>query len=106
MSAFFVFMIAVIVQLFKTLYIFMFTNHSDTQHTGSNMNGTPYTLRASLLTQAQEILTHKYHQEYEKIRYLCDRDAVDLKVTVWPTPPSTEDIVLEAEKLYKFVQTK
>ena len=84
----------------------MFTKNSSTQHTGNDMNGTPYALRAGLLGQAEKILTHRYHQEYERIRYLCDRDAVDLKATVWPVPPSTEDIILEAEKLYKFVQTK
>ena len=70
------------------------------------MSSTPYTLRAGLLNQAEKILTHKYHQEYEKIRYLCDRDPSFLKIAVWPKPPSTEEIILEAEKLYKFVQTK
>lgn len=70
------------------------------------MNGTPYALRAGLLSQAEKILTHKYHQEYDKIRYLCDRDPELLKTATWPTPPSTEDIIAEAEKLYKFVQTK
>ncbi len=67
---------------------------------------TPYALRAGLLSQAEKILTHRYHQEYEKIRYLCDRDMVNLKTVLWPEPPSTEDIITEAEKLYKFVQTK
>lgn len=70
------------------------------------MNETPYALRAGLLSQAEKILTHIYHQEYEKIRYICDRDSNFLKTTVWPTPPTTEEIILEAEKLYKFVQTK
>lgn len=70
------------------------------------MSATPYALRAGLLSQAEKILTHKYHQEYEKIRYLCDRDPSLLKTATWPDPPTTEEIISEAEKLYKFVQTK
>ena len=70
------------------------------------MNGTPYALRAGLLKQSEQILTHRYHTEYDRIRYLCDRDAVDFKTITWPVPPTTEDIIIEAEKLYKFVQTK
>ena len=65
-----------------------------------------YTIRAGLLSQAEGILNHHYHIEYERVRYLCDRDLVDPKTVTWPTPPTTEDILAEAEKLYKFVQTK
>ena len=77
-----------------------------THHTGAKTSGTPYTLRAGLLSQAEKILTDRYHTEYEKIRYLCDRDMIDPKTVTWPTSPSTEDIIAEAEKLYRFVQTK
>jgi hypothetical protein len=66
----------------------------------------PYSIRAGLLSQAQEILQRQYHQEYERVRYLCDRDLVDPKTVVWPKMPTTEQILAEAEKLYKFVQTK
>ena len=66
----------------------------------------PFSLRAGLLTQAEGILEKGYHQAYEKLRYLCDRDMVNPKTVTWPDPPSTEDIIAEAEKLYKFVQTK
>ena len=65
-----------------------------------------YTIRAGLLSQAEGILMGNYHNEYERLRYLCDRDLVDPKTVTWPTPPTTEDILTEAEKLYKFVQTK
>ena len=65
-----------------------------------------YTIRAGLLSQAEGILMGNYHNEYERLRYLCDRDLVDPKTITWPTPPTTEDILVEAEKLYKFVQTK
>ena len=70
------------------------------------MSANPYSLRAGLLSQAEGILTNRYHQEYEKIRYLCDRQFVDLKTVTWPTPPTSDEIIAEAEKLYKFVQTK
>tara|TARA_Y100000593_G_C4267140_1_gene315383 strand:- start:1017 stop:1229 length:213 start_codon:yes stop_codon:yes gene_type:complete len=70
------------------------------------MSGTPYTLRAGLLSQAEKILAQKYHQKYDRIRYMCDRDLIDPKTVTWPDPPTTEEIILEAEKLYRFVQTK
>jgi len=85
------------------VHIAQFTHYI---HTGGNMSGNPYALRADLLNQAQGILLNQYHQEYEKIRYLCDRNLIDIKTVTWPTPPTTEDIVVEADKLYKFVQTK
>ena len=70
------------------------------------MSGNPYDLRAGLLGQAQAILQNQYHQEYERLRYLCDRDLLDLKTVTWPTMPTSDEIIAEAEKLYKFVQTK
>ena len=66
----------------------------------------PFSLRAGLLTQAEGILHARYQQSYERLRYLCDRDMVNPKTVTWPDPPKTEDIIAEAEKLYKFVQTK
>ena len=70
------------------------------------MSGNPYSLRAGLLSQAQDILSRQYHHEYERIRYLCDRDLLDATTITWPSMPTTEDIIAEADKLYKFVQTK
>lgn len=66
----------------------------------------PYNIRAGLLSQAQDILINQYHQENERLRYLCDRDLIDPKTVEWPKMPTTEQILAEAEKLYKFVQTK
>ena len=66
----------------------------------------PFELKAGLLGQAEGILQTRYNQAYERLRYLCDRDMVNPKTVVWPDPPSTENIIAEAEKLYKFVQTK
>ena len=66
----------------------------------------PYHLRAELLKQAEAILSQRYAQEYERLRYLCDRDMVNPKTVTWPTTPMAEDIIAEAAKLYKFVLTK
>jgi len=70
------------------------------------MSGNPYDLRAGLLGQAQGILHNQYQQEYERIRYLCDRDLLDATTVTWPKMPTSDEIIAEAEKLYKFVQTK
>ena len=70
------------------------------------MSGNPYSLRAGLLSQAQDILSSQYHQEYERLRYLCDRDLIDATTVTWPKMPTSDEIIAEAEKLYKFVQTK
>ena len=66
----------------------------------------PYSIRADLLKQAEGIINSRYHQQYERLRYLCDRDMVNPKTVTWPDPPTSEEIIKEAEKLYKFVQTK
>ena len=70
------------------------------------MSRNPYELRAGLLGQARDILHCKYHQQYERARYLVDSGQVDHKDVDWPIPPTSDDIIAEAEKLYRFVQTK
>ena len=58
----------------------------------------PYALRQTLLDQAQKILENKYHCEVQRCR--------DRGVACTLQPPTTEDIIAEAEKLYAFVQKK
>jgi len=70
------------------------------------MNNNPYGLRAGLLGQAQAILNDRYHSELETIRRKIELDIIDPKLVVWPTPPGSDDIIAEANKLYKFVCTK
>ena len=70
------------------------------------MSGNPYDLRAGLLSQAQGILQNQYHQENERLRYLCDRNLLDPKTVTWPKMPTSDEIIAEADKLYQFVQTK
>ena len=70
------------------------------------MSSKAYELRFGLLGQAQGILTDRYHAENEKLRYLCDTGKINSAEVKWPSPPTSEEILTEAEKLYKFVQTK
>ena len=66
----------------------------------------PYTTRAGLLGQAEGILRDQYHQKYEHNRYLVEKGILDPKKVTWPTPPTTAEILNEAEKLYEFVKKK
>ena len=70
------------------------------------MSNNPYSLRAGLLGQAQNILDRKYHSEIETLRRKIELKVLDAKKVTWPDPPTSEDIITEAEKLYKFVCTK
>ncbi len=75
------------------------------------MSATPYELRAQLLKQAEGILMSRYQIEHDKIRENVhmkrDKDpAFDVDTVTYPNFPTTEDIISEAEKLYRFVQTK
>ena len=66
----------------------------------------PYHLRKDLLNQAQDILTHRFHAETDKLKYLCDTNKLRADDVVWPIPPSTEAVIAEAEKLFSFIQKK
>ena len=75
------------------------------------MSATPYELRAQLLKQAEGILMNKYFKDHDVIREnvhlsISKDPDFDHTAVVYPTMPTTEDIIAEAEKLYKFVQTK
>ena len=67
---------------------------------------TPYALRASLLGQAQSVLEIEYHTEVDRIEKGVHMGIVDPKTVTWPSAPTTEEIITEAEKLYAFVQKK
>ena len=75
------------------------------------MSATPYELRAQLLKQAEGILMHRHQNEYDQARELLHIELrkdenFDYSTVTYPKLPTTEDIIVEAEKLYKFVQTK
>tara|TARA_B100000424_G_C22751886_1_gene406218 strand:+ start:93 stop:320 length:228 start_codon:yes stop_codon:yes gene_type:complete len=75
------------------------------------MSATPYELRAQLLKQAEGILMNRYFKDHDVIREnvhlsISKDPDFDHTAVTYPTMPTTEDIIAEAEKLYKFVQTK
>ena len=75
------------------------------------MSATPYELRAQLLKQAEGILMNRYFKDHDVIReniHLSLKKDPDFDHTtvVYPSMPTTDEIIAEAEKLYKFVQTK
>ena len=75
------------------------------------MSATPYELRAQLLKQAEQILMFRYQRKHDMVREdmhiaLQKNPDFDHTKMTYPDSPSTEDIIAEAEKLYKFVQTK
>lgn len=75
------------------------------------MSATPYELRAQLLRQAEGILMHKYQTQYDRIRENIqlkqgNGELINIDNVDYPNFPTTEDIIDEAEKLYRFVQTK
>ena len=79
-----------------TLYHFGTFTHNT--HTEKIMASNGYELRTGLLGQAQKILENKYHCEAQQCR--------DRGIAFTGKPPTTEDIIAEAEKLYAFVQKK
>ena len=75
------------------------------------MSATPYELRAQLLKHAEGILMNRYFKDHDVIReniHLSLKKDPDFDHTtvVYPSMPTTDEIIAEAEKLYKFVQTK
>mgnify|MGYP006145732523 CR=1 FL=1 len=75
------------------------------------MSATPYELRAQLLKQAEGILMMRHQNAFEKTREsmhinLQRNPDYDHAAVEYPEMPTTEDIIVEAEKLYRFVQTK
>ncbi len=70
------------------------------------MSASPYELRQGLLGQAQAILQERYSARINELMFLLDKGVINPKTVTWPTPPESDEIIAEAEKLYKFVQTK
>ena len=75
------------------------------------MSNNPYSLRAGLLKQAEGILMQRWQIENERVRESLHlkRDAdpsFNIDTVTFPTFPTTDEIIAEAEKLYSFVQKK
>jgi len=72
------------------------------------MSKTPYEIRLELLKLANEILVTPIFQSRDALMSeyqskLTDQNRDDLQFPVLPTFPNTEDVIVQAEKLNKFV---
>lgn len=75
------------------------------------MSNNPYSLRASLLKQAEGILMQRWQVENDRVRESLHlkRDAdpsFNIDTVTFPKFPTTDEIIAEAEKLYSFIQKK
>jgi hypothetical protein len=66
----------------------------------------PYELRQSLLAQANAILKEEHYLKLEITRTMIERGEMKPSEADWPLPPSTEEIIAEAKKLYNFIKEK
>ena len=70
----------------------------------SNKSG--YELRAGLLGQAENILVSRYHSMFREIELLIQHNLVEAKDAKFPSYPTMEEIVTQAELLLAFVNNK
>ena len=70
----------------------------------SNKSG--YELRAGLLGQAEGILVSRYHSMFREIELLIQHNIVEAKDAKFPSYPTMEEIVTQAELLFAFVNNK
>ena len=70
----------------------------------SNKSG--YELRAGLLGQAEGILVSRYHSMFREIELLIQHNIVEAKDVKFPSYPTMEEIVTQAELLLAFVNNK
>lgn len=65
------------------------------------MSKTPYEIRLELIKMAQDQLNQKYYSQFEVARQKADIE--NRPLTEVPEFPSSEQLLLEAEKLKAFV---
>ena len=70
----------------------------------SNKSG--YELRAGLLGQAEGILVSRYHSMFREIELSIQHNIVEAKDAKFPSYPTMEEIVAQAELLLAFVNNK
>ena len=70
----------------------------------SNKSG--YEFRAGLLGQAEGILVSRYHSMFREIELLIQHNIVEAKDAEFPSYPTMEEIVTQAELLLAFVNNK
>tara|TARA_R100000388_G_C7241948_1_gene162049 strand:- start:2359 stop:2574 length:216 start_codon:yes stop_codon:yes gene_type:complete len=70
------------------------------------MSKSGYELRAGLLGQAEGILAARYHSKFHEIELAIKHNIISAKDARWPSYPTTDDIVAQAEVLLAFVNNK
>ena len=70
------------------------------------MSKSGYELLAGLLGQAEGILVSRYHSKFQEVELSIRHNIVEAKDAKWPSYPTTDDIVAQAEVLLAFVNNK
>lgn len=65
------------------------------------MSKTPYEIRLDLIKMAQDQLNQRYYNQFEVVKHNAQISSSPLNEV--PDFPSTEQLLLEAEKLKQFV---
>ena len=70
------------------------------------MSKSGYELRASLLGQAENILVSRYHSLRHEVEFAIQSNTIQAKDAKWPSYPTMEEIVAQADVLLAFVNNK
>jgi len=71
-----------------------------------DFKSSPEELKTKILAQAQNILMVKFNSEYQKMQLMISTKEISGKDAKWPDAPSTEKIIKEADKLYRYLNKK
>ena len=70
------------------------------------MSKSGYELRAGLLGQAEGILVSRYHSKFQEVDMNIQHKIIEAKDAKWPSYPTTDEIIAQAELLLAFVNNK
>ena len=70
------------------------------------MSKSGYELRAGLLGQAENILVARYHSLRHEVEFAIQSNAIPAKDAKWPSYPTMDEIIAQAEILLAFVNNK
>ena len=70
------------------------------------MSKSGYELRAGLLAQAEGILVSRYHTLRHEVEFAIQSNAIEAKDAKWPSYPTTDEIISQANVLLAFVNNK
>ena len=70
------------------------------------MSKSGYELRAGLLAQAENILVSRYHSLRHEVEFAVQSNAIQAKDAKWPSYPTMDEIISQANVLLAFVNNK